>query len=175
MWWPFKKTGERRIVLSFEMGLRLIQVSLFTTLRAQYSLTMAQESASVLAAQVVNYLKGEDIVAVIHNSPEPLKSQIARIIDRLPENAARAMAENRSTRQVIVATLRMREVLKFMVDGEGYFQSAEHQRIYDLLSPYGPEFPDEIKPDSYLEMARRYRERSIRYSSIAQNQGDGGR
>ena len=68
------------------------------------------------------------------------------------------MAENRSTRQVIVATLRMREVLKFMVDGEGYFQSAEHQRVYDLLSPYGPEFPDEIKPDSYLEMARRYRE-----------------
>src|ERR1017187_2095810 len=35
MWWPFKKTIERRLIRSFEAGLRLIQVSLFTRLRSR--------------------------------------------------------------------------------------------------------------------------------------------
>jgi hypothetical protein len=119
---------------------------------------MEEESAAVLAAQVVNYLKGEDIVAVMESSPEPLKSQIARIQDQIPESAAKAMAESRSTREVVVGTLRMREVLKFMLGGEPYLRSDEHHRIYKLLAPYGPEFPAEIKPDTYLEMAERYRQ-----------------
>ena len=155
MWWPIKKT-EKRIVRFFEKGLRLIQVTLFARLHLQYSTTMEKESAGVLAAQVVNYLKGEDIELVIESTPEPLKSQIAQIKDSLPERAANAMAESHSTREVIVATLRMREVLKFMLQGEVYLQSEEHRRISGLLLPYGPEFPEEIKPERYMQMAEMY-------------------
>ncbi len=161
-----KKTIEKSLIRSFETGLRLIQVSLYATLHSQYSATMPEDPASVLAAQVVNYLKGEDIVAVIDNTPEPLKSNIARIKDQVPETAAKAMAESRSTREVIVGTLRMRELMKFMVDGESYLRSDEHQRIYKLLAPYGPEFPDEIKPDTYLEMAHRYHQEQFGASSL---------
>jgi hypothetical protein len=156
MWWPLKKTTEKRLIQSFETGLRVIQVSLYSRLDAQYSLTMEKESAGVLAAQVVNYLKGEDILASMEHSPEPLKSQIAQIKDQVPESAARAMAESRSTREVIVGTLRMTGVLKFMLDGESYIRSDEHQRIYKLLVLYGAEFPEAIKPDKYLEIAERY-------------------
>jgi hypothetical protein len=101
-WWPFKKTIEKRLIRSFETGLREIQVSLYMRLRSQYSATMAEEPAGLLAAQVVNYLKGEDIAAVIENSAEPLKTQIGRIKDHIPESAAKAMAESRSTREVVV-------------------------------------------------------------------------
>ena len=117
---------------------------------------MEKESAAVLAAQVVNYLKGDDIVAVMEHSPEPLKSKIALITDQVPGRAANAMFESRSTREVFVGTLRMRELMKFMLGGESYLRSEEHQRVYKLLAPYGSEFPEEIKPDTYLRMAERY-------------------
>jgi hypothetical protein len=117
MWWPFKRTIEKRIVRSFERDLRLIQVSLFTKLKAEYSLTMEPESASLVAAQVVNYLKGEDIDEVMENSTELLKSRIGRIRDHLPQKAAEVMAVSASTREVVVATLRMRLVVNQMLTG----------------------------------------------------------
>lgn len=155
MRWPFKK---RDWTEDFQVGLRAIQVSLYTKLRSQYSQSMDGESASVLAAQVSNYLKGENIAILIENTDEPLKSQIARIKDQIPEYAAKEMADSRSTREAIVATLRMMELYRFMKFGDGYMQSDEHRRIFELLAPYGPEFPDEIKPDKYLDIARRYKE-----------------
>ncbi len=156
MWWPFKKAIEKRIVRSFERDLRLIQISLFTKLKAKYSLTMEDESASLVAAQVVNYLKGEDIAAVIESSPEPLKSRIGRIRDHLPENAAEVMAESGSTREVIVATLRMRLVVNQMITGNTYPLSDQYKRISELLSAYGPEFPEAITVGKYAELSRRW-------------------
>ena len=64
MRWPFKKKAENAVIHSFEKGLRMMQVSLYKKLESEYSPTMAGEPAGVLAAQVVNYLKGEDIMAV---------------------------------------------------------------------------------------------------------------
>src|SRR5712692_2871990 len=118
MRWPFKKKAENALIHSFEMGLRMMQVSLYKKLQSEYSPTMAGEPAGVLAAQVVNYLKGEDIMAVTEHSTEPLRSQIDRIKHRIPESALQVMAESRSTREVVVATLRMRGVLEFMLHGE---------------------------------------------------------
>jgi hypothetical protein len=158
MRWPFQKSSEARIVRSFETGLRLIQVTLYSRLKSQYSATMPEESAGILAAQVVNYLKGDDIAVVIQTATEPLKSEIARIADQVPARAAAAMAESQNIREVIVGTLRMREILKFMTGGEAYMRSDEHRRIFALLAPYGPEFPEEIKPDTYVAMAEGYRQ-----------------
>jgi hypothetical protein len=156
MWWPFKRTIEKRIVRSFERDLRLIQVSLFTKLKSSYSLTMEDQSASLVAAQVVNYLKGDDIAAVIENSIEPLKSRIGRIRGQLPEDAAKAMAESGSTREVVVATLRMRLVVNRMLTGESYPLSDEYKRISELLSTYGPEFPEAITLGKYGELSHRW-------------------
>jgi hypothetical protein len=167
MWWPFKRTAEKRLIQSFETGLRLIQVSLFTRLRSQYLATMDEEAAATLAAQVVNYLKGDDIASVMLASPEPLKSRIVRIKDQVSTNAARALAESRSTREVIVATLRMREVVEFMLQGDPYLHTDQHRRIYNLLSAHVPEFPEEVKPERYMKMAERYRQEQFGTSTEA--------
>jgi hypothetical protein len=156
MRWPFKKTIENNLIRSFETGLRMVQVSLFTRLHRQYSATMPEEAAKVMAAQVVNYLKGEDLLAVMENSPEPLRAQIAGLRQQVPERAAGAMLESASTREVIVGTLRMREVLEFMLHGEAYLHSDRSRRNWEILSTYGPEFPEEIKPEKYLAMSHRY-------------------
>ena len=127
---------------------------------------MEKDTTAVLAAQVVNFLKGNDVAAVMRSSPEPLQTQIARIKDRVPESGANAMAESVSTREVIVATLRMRAVLEFMLRGESYFHGDQHKRIEGLLAIYGPEFPDEIKPEKYVVMAHRYYQEQFGTSSV---------
>jgi hypothetical protein len=66
------------------------------------------------------------------------------------------MLESASTREVIVGTLRMREVLEFMLHGEAYLHSDRSRRNWEILSTYGPEFPEEIKPEKYLAMSHRY-------------------
>lgn len=184
VWWPFKKIEplifealetynrfmEKKLDTlkaesfgmivgseSFETDCRLIQVSLFGRLKAEYSLTWDDEgSAGLLAAQVGNYLKGDDIAAVIEGASEPNKSAIARIQEQLPARAAKVMAEDRCTREVIVATLRMIEALEFARLGENYLHSDHHRRIYELLSTFGPEFPEQINPKRYKQLAQRY-------------------
>jgi hypothetical protein len=158
MRWPFKKTIENSLIRSFETGLRMVSVSLYKKLTEQYLVSMPDETARVLAAQVGNYLRGEDIQAVMENSPEPLKTQMAEIRHRVPEYAEIAMRESLNTREVTVATLRMRETLGFMLQGEPYLHSDQSRRIGEILAAYGPEFPEEIKPGKYLAMAQRYKD-----------------
>ena len=121
----------------------------------------AFEPASVLAALVANYLTGEDIQGVMRGSAEPLKSEIGRVKDQVPQRAANVMSESKHTREVVVATLRMKEALEFMLHGESYLHSDQHQRICGLLSVYGPEFPEEITPEHYLAIAHRYHQETF--------------
>ncbi len=157
MKWPWKKSPEQEIAQAFELGCRLIQVSLYLDLTRRFLETMEMEPAGLLAAQVVNYLKGDDITAVMNSVAEPLKSQIALIIEEVPDHAVCAMADNFRTREVVVATLRMRTFVDFMFRGDSYMGSEEQRRIEDLLSPWGREFPDQITPERYLHMAEAYR------------------
>jgi hypothetical protein len=160
--WSFRnsqnlETTER----SYEKGLRYIQVTLYTMLKTHYSADMDVESASVLAAQVVNFLKGDAIENVIASCAEPLKSQITQIKDRIPEHAYAAMTMSRGVREVVVATLRMRTVIAFSRMGAAYFQTDEKKRIEHILSTYGAEFPKEIDANSYLAMAQRFRDSGL--------------
>lgn len=62
----------------FETCLRAIQVDLYADLRNIYSSQMDSEAASALAAQVVNFLKGEDIEKIPNVSDEARRSVISR-------------------------------------------------------------------------------------------------
>lgn len=141
---------------AYEQGLRLVQVTLCRILSAKYEQTLELETAKTLAAQVVNYLKGEDIEDVMQRSDEPLKSKIARISAQVPDYAARAMVEDKGTREVVVPTLRMKMVLNYWLIGDSYFKSADKARAESLLRAYGTEFPDEITPAAYWGLAQRY-------------------
>ncbi len=63
--WSFERSLE-----TYETCLRVIQVDLSTDLHNIYSSQMDGEAAGALAAQVVNFLKGEDI------------DEIARVSDK---------------------------------------------------------------------------------------------
>jgi len=149
----FLKRAER----SFATCLRVIQVDLLADLRNIYSSQMDGEAASALAAQVVKFLKGEDIdEGIARVSDETRRSLIRSILPQVRQRAAECMRADRQTREIIVATLRMTTVLNFGKYGRAWFQSPTKMRIEQLLVEYGPEFPEEINLAAYEQLSARY-------------------
>jgi hypothetical protein len=143
---------------AFAVCLRLLQVDLFADLENIYSSQMDGHAAGTLAAQVVNFLKGEDIDEIARVSDEPLRSRIMAILPQVRQRAAEYMQADGRTREIIVATLRMKSVLNFGKYGEAWLESSEKTRIERVLVEYGPEFPEEIKPAAYMKLFSAYHE-----------------
>ena len=142
------------------VSLRALKVDLFADLSNIYSSQMDGDAAKTLAAQVVNFLMGEDIDEhhIIARFDEPLRSWIMAILPQVRQRAAEYMQADRQTREIIVATLRMTTFLNFWKYGEAWFQNPAKMRIERLLVEYGPEFPDEITPVAYAQMFSAYHE-----------------
>ena len=140
----------------FATCLRAIQVDLLSDLHNIYSSQMDHNAAGTLAAQVVNFLKGEDIDEIARVSDEPLRSWIMAISPQVRQRAAECMPADRQTREIIVATLRMTTVLNFGKYGRAWFQNPAKMRIERLLVEYGPEFPEEITPEAYVQLTAAY-------------------
>jgi hypothetical protein len=140
----------------FATCLRAIQVDLCSDLDNIYSSQMDRNAAGTLAAQVVNFLKGEDIDEIARVSDEPLRSWIMAISPQVRQRAAECMRADRQTREIIVATLRMTTVLNFGKYGRAWFQNPAKMRIERLLVEYGPEFPEEITPEAYAQLTAKY-------------------
>jgi hypothetical protein len=117
---------------------------------------MEGEAAKTLAAQVVNFLKGEDLDEIARVSDGPLRSRIMALLPQVQQRAAECMQADRQTREIIVATLRMATVLNFGKYGRAWFQNPAKMRIERLLVEYGPEFPEEITPETYVQLAAAY-------------------
>ena len=139
-------------------SLRLLKVDLFADLENIYSSQMECEMVRTLAAQVVNFLVGEDIDEhhIIARFDEPLRSRIMAILPQVRQRAAEYMQADRQTREIIVATLRMTTFLNFWRYGEAWFQNPAKMRIERLLVEYGSEFPEEITPAAYARMFATY-------------------
>jgi hypothetical protein len=117
---------------------------------------MNNEMAPTLAAQVVNFLVGDDIDEVARAADEPLRSRIMAILPQVRQTAAEYMNADRQTREIIVATLRMMTFLNFSKYGESWFQNPDKTRVELLLAEYGPEFPQEITPAVYMRLFSAY-------------------
>lgn len=139
-------------------SLRLLKVDLFADLENIYCSQMECETARTLAAQVANFLMGEDIDEhhIIASFDEPLRSRIMTILPQVRQRAAEYMQADRQTREIIVATLRMTTFLNFWKYGEAWFQNPAKMRIERLLVEYGPEFPEEITPVAYAHLFSAY-------------------
>jgi hypothetical protein len=138
------------------MCLRATKVDLCSDLNNIYSSQLESNVARILAAQVVNFLMGEDIDEIARDSDEPLRSWIMVILPQVRQRAAEYMQADRQTREIIVATHRMTSVVNFGKYGIAWLQSPEKMRIERLLVKYGPEFPEEITPAAYTELFDTY-------------------
>jgi len=140
------------------VSLRALKVDLCEDLSNIYSSQMDHQVARTLAAQVANFLTGEDIGEhhIMSNFDEPLRSWIMAILPQVRQRTAEYMQSDRQTREIIVATLRMMTFLNFWKYGELWFENPAKMRIERLLVEYGPEFPAEITPMAYAKMFAAY-------------------
>jgi len=138
------------------MSLRLLRVDLFADLSNIYSSQMEHDAANTLAAQVVNFLMGADIDEIARTSDELLRSRIMAILPQVRQRAAEYTQADRQTREIIVATHRMTNVLNFGKYGTAWLQDPAKMRIERLLLEYGPEFPEEITPAGYIQLFTAY-------------------
>lgn len=141
---------------NFVVCLRLMKVDLANDICNIYSSQMDHKEARTLAAQVVNFLMGEDIDEIARVSDEPLRSRIMAILPQVRQRAAEYMQADRQTREIIVATHRMTSVLNFGKYGTAWLQDPAKMRIERLLVEYGPEFPEEITPAAYIQLFAAY-------------------
>lgn len=141
---------------SFTTCLRIVQVDLCEDLKSTYRSEMNDEAARVLAAQVVNFLKGEDIGEIASVSDEPLRSRIMAVLPQVEQRAAECMRTDRHTREIIVTTLRMISILMFGKQGKAWLRSPAKALIERLLAEYGPEFPQETTPAAYEQLTAAY-------------------
>jgi hypothetical protein len=146
----------KRAERSFATWSDAVRVDLAEDLCNIYSSQMDRKAARTLAAQVVNFLTGEDIDEIARVSDEPLRSRIMAILPQVRQRAAECMQADRQTREIIVATLRMTTVLNFGKYGRGWFENPAKMRIERLLVEYGPEFPEEVNPEAYEQLAAAY-------------------
>jgi hypothetical protein len=140
------------------VSLRALKVNLFADLSNIYSSQMDGDAAKTLAAQVANFLMGEAIEEhhIVARFDEPLRSRIMAILPQVRQRAAEYMQADRQTREIIVATHRMTSVLNFGKFGTAWLQDPAKIRIERLLIEYGPEFPEEITPGSYMQLFSKY-------------------
>lgn len=135
---------------------------LFAELRAEYAKEMDTNTADVLAAQVLDYLQGEDIEQIKERVPKDNRSSVMVIMNKIKNQVVKRADEkmkiDKETRELIVYTLRMKLVLKFGSKGESYLNAAEKIRIDKILEKYGLEFPKEVNPDYYASIATHYYE-----------------
>src|ERR1035438_8541285 len=117
----------------FATCLRAIQVDLAEDLCNIYSSQMDREAARALAAQVANFLMGEDIDEIARVSDEPLHSRIMAILPQVRQRAAEYMQADRQTREIIVATHRVTSVLNFGKYGIAWLQERAKMRLEGLL------------------------------------------
>lgn len=151
-----KSQSLKQTVDTFNKQSRVIRVVLYADLKDEYSHEYDTETASFLAGQVVNYLFGEDLKEIYANTSDSNKAVIDRIKRKTPIRAHHLLKANKSVRELIVYTLRMKAVLKFGLSGEEYLENPEKARIENILKKYGAEYPEEVSPKLYSQIVNRF-------------------
>lgn len=108
-----RKIAINKTANEFIKSHRVVDTTLFAELRKEYSQEMPEEKATVLAAQVVNFLTAQDIDEVIGSAEEPLRTQIIDIKDQIEKRGHEKLQKDREARELIVYTLRMKAVIQF--------------------------------------------------------------
>lgn len=103
----------------------------------------------VIAAQVVNYLTGEDLNVLPEQTEEGARAIIAALRPEIPDIAGNLMRQDRGLREIIVQTLRMRLILSLHYRAQEAAASGLKKRVTDILLSHGHEFPEEPSPRRY--------------------------
>jgi hypothetical protein len=159
-----RRIVDRQHSKRFARRLHTIQVLLCLELGEEYEHDFDSNTAGVLAAQVVNYLTGRDLVRAYERVDEYTKSKIREVKDQIQTRADHKMLNDAIVRETIVYTHRMKMVLSFARDGDSILQTEETGRSEEILSKYAAEYREAVSPELYDQIFAQFLEAKQRFN-----------
>jgi hypothetical protein len=149
-----KKWTIGEIAEAFPLWERSVTVCLATKLNAELiARGLPTETSGKIAAQGVNYITGVDWEASVNNASPEIKSVVEAHKSEIEPAIRALLAKDKSSREVVVYFLRIKTVFLAAQYGfDVWFKNPMKERIWQILSIYGPEFPEEADPGKFCVM-----------------------
>jgi len=143
---------------AFPLWERSVTVCLCTKLNAQLiARGIPNETSRKIAAQGVNYITGEDWKANVSNAAAEIKSVAEAHKSEIEPAINALLVKDKSVRELVVYFLRIKTALLAACYGfDVWAKDPMKERIEQILSVYGPEFPEEADPGKFSAMAMNF-------------------
>jgi len=124
----------------------------------EYKATFGDDDLYVtLAAQVENYLFGEDLDEVIKKVDNKVKDQIIQIKNHVPKWADDSMNRDKDFSEFVIQTIRMDMIFHQYFDGEKWLsENPRGKRISKILMKYGGNVKEAPDPKKYDKLLRKW-------------------
>ncbi|MCL4360707.1 hypothetical protein M1555_05660 [Patescibacteria group bacterium] len=153
--------GGRKIEKEIFEGYKLISITIFDELFLKFKSEREEWTAQVLAAQTMNYLMGTSVEKVMAESASPLKEKIAEIIKEIPAEANSLMDNNPEIRNLVVQSLRFKQIIDRAHYGKSVDAIPETQQINQVLEKYGSSVTYKLDVNEYLTQARQLYSKNV--------------
>lgn len=144
----------------FEEQLKAVQIILYKYFEDIFKKVFLQEGigeedAGICSAQVTNYLLAENLDEKRPDVTEETMHKINLLKYKVPDWAKELMGSDKTLRELVVYTLRMKFIYLQYFKGTEFLHSPDGKRIEKLLNTYGEEFQKEPSPKEYSGLIKR--------------------
>lgn len=162
-----KKKLSGSLANQYDELVRVMRVGLYEEFQRIISPEIAKQltkkQRSVLAAQMMNFLEGEE-KGVMHEQASPDTKKIIPQVKHFIEPCVTRILDNDSEiRKLVVYHLRVKVVVKFGLIGQPYMDGEEKKRIEELLLKYGKEYPEEAKFEVFSGLVHNFWEKRLQH------------
>lgn len=149
-----RKWAIEEVAEAFPQWERSVTVCLAKELQAELiSRGFPYEISGKIAAQGVNYITGVDWEASVNNASPEIKSVVEAHKSEIEPAIRALLAKDKSSREIVVYFLRIKTVFLAALYGfDDWAKNPMKERIWQILSVYGPEFPKEADPGKFCVM-----------------------
>jgi hypothetical protein len=147
--WTIEEVAE-----AFPQWERSVTICLCTELQTELiARGLPNEISRKIAVQGVNYITGVDWEASVNNASPEIKSVVEAHKSEIEPAIRALLAKDRSSREIVVYFLRIKTVFLAALYGfDVWAKNPMQGRIYQILSMYGQEFPEEADPGKFCVM-----------------------
>lgn len=150
----------KRTVRDVEQALPIAKLAIGKRLLLRFSGRYPEDVASVYAAQVMNYLTGNDIQLVFEQATEPLKSKLSQVIEYIPEVAIIEMRADPELRRTVLATLFWVDAIQH-AKGSAYLGSRLKAQVDAVQSVFPQEQYADLDSGRYLRLVKDFAEAGV--------------
>ena len=155
--WTVEETAK-----AFPLWERSVRVCLFKLNAELIARDLPNETSRKIAAQGVNYITGEDWEADANNASPVIKSVVEAHKSEIEPAIRALLVKDKSSREIVVYFLRIKTVLLAACYGfDVWAKNPMKGRIEQILSIYGPEFPEEADPGKFSAMVLNFQRKTF--------------